>query len=152
MANRWFEDFEVGQVFATRGVTVTEAGIIDFALRYDPQRFHTDVEAAARTPFGGLIASGLHTLSLAARLFLDLQLLERSGIGAPGIETLAWTAPVRPGDTLRVEAEVLETVASRSKPGQGTVRIGFTTVNQRGETVMRHTIAHLVRRRGEDVC
>ena len=147
MDNQWFEEFEVGQRFVTQGVTLTEASIIDFAIRYDPQRFHVDKEAAARTPFGGLIASGFQTLCLSFRKFFDLGVIRESGIGAPGIEELRWTAPVRPGDTVHVETEVIEIRPSRSKPDRGIVRIRYTTRNQRRETVMILIVPQIVARR-----
>ena len=150
MGNQWFEEFEVGQRFVSQGVTFTEASIIDFASRYDPQRFHIDREAAARTPFGGLVASGFQTLGLSFRRFFELGVIRESGIGAPGIEELRWTAPVRPGDTIRVEVEVIEIRPSRSKADRGVVRMRYTTRNQRGETVMILIVPQLVARRPAD--
>ena len=147
MKSQWFEDFEIGQRFVSQGVTLTEASIIDFASRYDPQRFHSDTEAAGQTPFGGLVASGFQTLALSFRMFFDLGVIRESSIGAPGLEELRWTAPVRPGDTLYVEAEVIETRPSGSKPDRGTVRMRYTTHNQRGETVMILTVPQFVTRR-----
>ena len=147
MESQWFEDFEVGQRFVSQGVTFTEASIIDFASRYDPQRFHIDAEAAVQTHFGGLVASGFQTLALSFRMFFDLGVVRESSIGAPGLEELRWTAPVRPGDTLYVEVEVIETRPSGSKPDRGTVRMRYTTRNQRGETVMLLTVPQLVARR-----
>ncbi len=147
MDNQWFEDFEVGQCFVSRGVTLTEASIIDFAIRYDPQRFHIDREAAVRTPFGGIVASGFQTLGLSFRMFFELGAIRESGIGAPGIEDLKWSAPVRPGDTVHTEAEVLELRPSRSKPDRGIVRLRFAAVNQHGETVMTLIVPQLVLRR-----
>ena len=147
MGNQWFEEFEVGQRFVSQGVTVTEASIIDFASRYDPQRFHVDVEAAARTHFGGLVASGFQTLGLSFRKFFELGVIRESGIGAPGVEELRWTAPVRPGDTLHTEAEVLEVRPSRSKPDRGIVRLRYTALNQRGETVMVMVVPQIVSRK-----
>ena len=150
MGNQWFEEFEVGQRFVSQGVTFTEASIIDFASRYDPQRFHIDREAAARTPFGGLVASGFQTLGLSFRMFFELGVIRESGIGAPGIEELRWTAPVRPGDTIRVEVEVIEIKPSRSKADRGVVRMRYTTRNQRGETVMILIVPQFVARRPAD--
>ena len=147
MSSQWFEDFEVGQHFVSQGVTITEASIIDFATRYDPQRFHIDREAAAKTHFGGLIASGFQTLGLSFRMFFELGVLRDSGIGAPGIEGLRWTAPVRPGDTLYTEAEVIEVRPSRSKTDRGTVRLLYTARNHRGETVMTLIVPQIVARR-----
>ena len=150
MGNLWFEEFEVGQRFVSQGVTFTEASIIDFASRYDPQRFHIDREAAARTPFGGLVASGFQTLGLSFRMFFDLGVIRESGIGAPGLEELRWTAPVRPGDTVCVETEVLELKPSKSKADRGIVRMRYTARNQRGETVMILIVPQIVARRPAD--
>ena len=150
VSSQWFEDFQAGQRFVTQGVTVTESSIIDFATRYDPQRFHVDREAAARTHFGGLIASGFQTLGLTFRKFFELGVIRESGIGAPGIEDLRWTAPVRPGDTLHAEVEVIEVRPSRSKSDRGTVRLLYTTRNHRGETVMTLIVPQIVARRPSD--
>ena len=150
MKSQWFEDFEIGQRFVSQGVTFTEASIIDFASRYDPQRFHIDTEAAGQTPFGGLVASGFQTLALSFRMFFDLGVIRESSIGAPGLEELRWTAPVRPGDTLYVEAEVIEVRPWNSKPDYGTVRMRYTTRNQRGETVMILTVPQFISRRPPD--
>ena len=147
MGNQWFEDFEVGQRFVSQGVTFTEASIIDFASRYDPQRFHVDKEAAAQTHFGGIIASGFQTLALSFRKFFELGVIRESGIGAPGIEDLRWTAPVRPGDTLYTEAEVIELRPSRSKPDRGFVRLRYVARNQHGEAVMTLIVPQIVARR-----
>lgn len=86
MSTRYFDDFRVGERFTTRGVTFTESGIVDFALRFDPQPFHIDVQAAAESPYGGIIASGFQTLVLAFRMFWDMGLLAGSSMGSPGIE------------------------------------------------------------------
>lgn len=147
MGNQWFEDFEAGQRFVSQGVTLTEASIIDFAIRYDPQRFHIDREAAAQTPFGGLVASGFQTLGLSFRMFFELGVIRESGIGAPGIEDLKWLAPVRPGDTVHTEVEVVDLRPSRSKTDRGTVRMRYATVNQHGETVMTMIVPQFVLRR-----
>ena len=147
MDNQWFEDFEVGQRFVSQGVTFTEASIIDFATRYDPQRFHIDREAAARTPFGGIVASGFQTLALSFRMFFQLGVIRESGIGAPGIEDLKWLAPVRPGDTVHTEIEVIELRPSRSKTDRGVVRQRYTARNQRGERVMTLIVPQIVSRR-----
>ena len=145
-ADRYFDDFQVGERFRSRGVTVTESDIVRFALAYDPQPFHIDVEAAAKSSFGGLIASGLHTLCLGWRMFLDEGLLKACSMGSPGIEELRWTAPVRPGDTLYTEAEVLEMRRSSSKPDRGSLRMGYCIVNQRHETVLTMTIVQILKR------
>lgn len=145
---RYFEDFAAGERFRCRGVTLTEAEVVNFALAYDPQPFHIDKEAAADSPFGGLIASGLQTFALGWRMFLQEGLLAACSMGSPGIDELRWTAPVRPGDTLYIEAEVLETKPSSSRPDRGTLRMGYRILNQRGETVLTMKILHILRKRG----
>lgn len=147
MADRYLEDFRVGEVFETRGLTLTEAQIIDFALRYDPQPFHLDVRAAERSLFGGLIASGFQTLALTFRLFYDTGVVRAANLGGTGAEQVQWLKPVRPGDTLRVRVEVLEVVPSRSDPTRGRVRFAYTTYNQADEVVMTMVLVHIVARR-----
>ena len=132
----YFEDFKVGDELTSPGITVTEAQIIDFALRFDPQPFHVDVTAASQSMFGGLIASGFHTAALTFRLFWQTGALTDGSIGSPGLDELRWLKPVRPGDTLHVNAKVVEIRRSTSKPDRGAVKIAYTTVNQHGEAVM----------------
>ena len=132
MTSRFLDDFTPGQHFTTPGVTLTEADIIDFAWRYDPQPFHLDVTAAANSPYGGLIASGFQSLALCFRLFIQSGLLAESSMGSPGIDELRWLLPVRPGDTLHGRVEVLEVRPSRSKPDRGITRFKYQAVNQRG--------------------
>ncbi|HEY0834047.1 MAG TPA: MaoC family dehydratase [Azospirillum sp.] len=146
MAGRCFEDFRVGDVIETEGVTVTDSQIIDFALRFDPQPFHMDVEAAAQGAFGGLIASGFHTLSLSFRLFRDTGVLTGTSLGSGGGDELRWLRPVRPGDTLRVRVEVTEVSPSR-REDRGNVSLAYTTLNQRGEAVITVTFRHIIARR-----
>lgn len=147
MDTRYLDDLQPGERFCTGGVTLTEAEIIDFAWRYDPQPFHLDTGAAEQSPYGGLIASGFQSLALCFRLFIQTGVLAQSSLGSPGIDELRWLAPVRPGDTLHCEVEVLETRPSSSKPDRGISRLRYAAVNQRGETVMTFVIAHLLRRR-----
>lgn len=146
MNGRYFEDFRVGDVIETEGVTITESQIIDFALRFDPQPFHLDVEAAAQGAYGGLIASGFHTLSLSFRLFRDTGVLTGTSLGSGGGDELRWLRPVRPGDTLRVRVEVLE-VSPSKREDRGNVRMAYTTLNQKGEPVMTATFRHIIARR-----
>jgi acyl dehydratase len=147
---RYFDDFSPGDRFVSKGVTFTEADIISFALRYDPQPFHIDVEAAAQSPYGGLIASGFHTLSQSFRMMLQEGVFSESSMGSPGMDELRWLAPVRPGDTLRMEGEVAEVRPSSSKPDRGILKMDYRAVNQRGETVMTLKVMHLLRRRMDD--
>lgn len=149
MHTRWFNEFHVGDKFDTRGITLTEAQIVDFALTYDPQHMHVDATAAEAGPFGGLIASGFQTLALSFRLFYDLGLVVDSNIVGPGMDEVRWTAPVKPGDTIRTAVEVVEARESRSKPDRGTVRFQFTVLNQRDETVMTYLAITIIRKRPE---
>jgi len=143
----YLEDFTPGREFLTDGVTITEAQILDFALAFDPQPFHLDVEAAKQSIFGGLIASGFHTMALTFRLFAQTRALAASSLGSPGVDELRWIRPVRPGDTLRAVVRVAEQRPSTSKPDRGIVRLQWTTLNQAGESVLTMTSMQLVRRR-----
>lgn len=142
---RYFEDYLPGSVSEFGSIAVDEAEIIDFAKRFDPQEFHIDPEAAARGPFGGLIASGWHTGALMMRMLVDNYLSKVSSLGSPGIDELRWPRPVRPGDTLRLRATVLDTKRSRSKPDRGVVRTLFEVLNQNGEVVMSVKAMTLIR-------
>ncbi|HBO69183.1 MAG TPA: acyl dehydratase [Deltaproteobacteria bacterium] len=146
---RFLDDFRVGERFVSDGVTVTESEIIRFALQYDPQSFHLDVTAAEKSPYGGLIASGFHTLSLCFRMFIQQGVIAASSIGSPGIDDVRWLAPVRPGDTLRTETEVLEVKPSSSKPDRGILRMKYLGVNQNDARVISFILNHLLRRRTE---
>ena len=144
---RYFDDFKPGDRFGSAPLAVSEALIVEFGRFYDPQLFHTDPQAASETIYGGLIASGLQTIALTFKLFLETGTLAGSSLGSPGLDEIRWKVPVRPGDTPRVVAEVLEVRASSSKPDRGIVRIHYTTVNQRGEAVLTFVGNQLLRRR-----
>ncbi len=146
MADKFFDDFRVGERFLSERATITESEILEFARRFDPQPFHIDPEAAKESPYGGLIASGYHTLSLGFRLFYDTGAIADCGMGSPGIDEIRWPLPVRPGDALRTEAEVLEMRPS-SKPGRGVMTMNFRVLNQRGETVLTMRAIMLLKRR-----
>ncbi|HEU4437724.1 MAG TPA: MaoC family dehydratase [Methylomirabilota bacterium] len=143
----YLEDFTPGREFRTDGATITEAQILDFALAFDPQPFHLDVEAAKQSIFGGLIASGFHTMALTFRLFAQTRALAACSLGSPGVDELRWLRPVRPGDTLRAIVRVVEQRPSTSKADRGLVRLQWTTLNQSGEAVLTMTSMQLVRRR-----
>ena len=148
MANsRFLDDLEVGERFSTRAATLSEEDILDFARRFDPQPFHVDREAASRSIYGGLIASGFHTASLVFRLFIELGLFTESSMGSPGADELLWRAPVRPGDSLRTEVEVLEVRPSSTKPDRGIARLRYRGFNQRDEEVIRFTVNQLLKRK-----
>lgn len=147
MTTRYFEDFTEGEVFETRGATFTESQIIDFALLYDPQPMHVDKSFAEAGPFGELIASGFHTLSLCFRLFYDEGYIVHSNIIGVGLDDVRWTAPVRPGDTLRCRVEVLELRPSRSKPDRGSMKFKLTALNQEDIEVMHFDSTCILKRR-----
>lgn len=143
----WFEDFPVGRVFEGPGPTVTEAQIIEFASKYDPQSFHVDPAAAKESIYGGLISSGWLTASLTMRMIFDAYLKDSAGMGSPGIDNLRWHRPVRPGDTLRMKMTVQESRPSTSKPDRGIVVNLWEVFNQRDELVMAMTGMSMVKRR-----
>lgn len=144
---RYFEDFKPGDRFESSRLTISEALIIDFGRFYDAQVFHTDPEAAKTTIYGGLIASGLQTIAITFKLFFETGTIAACSLGSPGLDDIRWRAPVRPGDTLQVVAEVSETRPSTSKADRGIVRVLYTTVNQHGEVVMTLIGNQLCRRR-----
>ena len=143
---RFLDDFKVGEKFFTEGITVTESEIIRFAMQFDPQSFHLDVTAALKSPYKGLIASGFHALSLCFRMFIQKGVFAACSIGSPGIDEVRWLAPVRPGDTLRTETEVLEVKPSSSKPDRGILRMRYAGINQQGEKVISFILNHLLLR------
>jgi len=143
----YFEDFAVGQKFAsTTRRRVEAAEIKAFAASYDPQPFHLDEEAARGSVFAGLAASGWHTAALTMSLLVPSEFRPADGIVGFGGE-LSWLKPVRPGDELRVESEILELRPSRSRPDQGLVTVRVTTLNQQDEAVQTFTPTLLVNRR-----
>jgi acyl dehydratase len=131
---QYFEDLAVGQTFASGRLIVTAEEITAFAAQYDPQPFHLDAAAAEQTVFAGLAASGWHTAALTMRLIVGGEFRPAGGIVGFGGE-LSWLKPVRPGDELRVETEILETRISQSRPGQGLVKVRIATFNQHGDMV-----------------
>ncbi len=147
----YFEDFRVGQVYRTGGITLTEGQIIDFAHRYDPQPFHVNALAAAESPYGGLIASGFQTLALSFRLFIDLGVIQASGMGGPGIDELKWLMPVRAGDTLHCLTEVIEVRPSSTRIDRGYVKWRFQTLNQHSDVVMSYLLPGIVATRPRTV-
>ena len=150
MTGRSFDDFQVGERFVSPGITVTEADIVDFAFRYDPQPFHIDAIAASESPYGGLIASGFHTMALTFRMFWQTGVLAGCCLGSPGIDAVRWRLPVRPGDTLTASGEVLEARPSGSDPSRGIIRMRFTATNQHGEIVLTFEAAIFLRRSAQD--
>jgi acyl dehydratase len=145
--DRYFEDYVPGTVHEFGSIAVEKDEIIAFAQRFDPQPFHTDPEAAKQSVFGGLIASGWHTASLAMRLLVDHYISHVASLGSPGVDELRWLKPVRPGDALSLRVTLLEAQRSRSKPDQGFIRALTEALNQNGETVMTMKSGGFVRAR-----
>ena len=131
-----FSEFHSGQIIEAGPISVTEAEIIDFAQRFDPQWFHTDPVRTAASRWGGVIASGWHTCALAMRLAVDGPLADSESFGSPGLAYLRWLNPVRPGDELRLRAEVIETRRARSQPTLGILRWRWRMFRQDGAEVL----------------
>jgi acyl dehydratase len=140
----YFEDYLPGTTYECGSVGIDQASIVTFAKEFDPQPFHVDPEAAAAGPYGGLIASGWHTAALVMRLLVENFLAAESSLGSAGLDELRWPHPVRPGDTLRVRATVVESRRSLSKPDRGIVKTMVEAVNSGGATVMRATAINFV--------
>ena len=144
----WLDDLETGQETYFGSTEVTREEVIDFARRYDPQPFHLSDEAAAKTHFGRLAASGWHTCAMVmgviARHVVET---EQAGLGSPGIDELRWLKPVYPGDTLHVHSKIVEVRPSRSKPEIGSFRSATVVTNQDGVTVLTFTSIVLMRRK-----
>lgn len=145
----YLDDLAPGQSYGSGETTVSEADIVAFATQFDPQPFHLDAAAAKSTFFGGLAASGWHTAALTMRLLVESELRLSGGIIGAGMDELRWPKPLRPGDTIRLESEVIEVRPSRSRPSQGLAKIRTTTLNQHGEAVQVLVANLLVVRRPE---
>ena len=145
--DRYFEDYVAGAVHRFGSIAVEEDEVIAFASRFDPQDFHTDPEAARRTVFGGLIASGWHTAGLMMRLYAEHYLTKVGSLASPGVDELRWIKPVRPGDTLAVRVTILDAVPSRSKPDRGVVTSFIEVLNQAEEVVMSMRAINMIKRR-----
>ncbi len=143
--DRYFEDYVPGSVYEFGSIVMEEKEMIDFARRYDPQAFHTDPDAARKTVFGGLIASGWHTGALSMRLIVDHYLSRVASLGSLGIDEVRWLKPVRPGDELSIRVTVLHARPSQSKPDRGVVRSLVEVMNQDREVVMSRTAVNIVR-------
>ncbi|WP_407518713.1 MaoC family dehydratase [Methylobacterium oryzisoli] len=148
MTPLYFEDLAPGQVYRSGDLVVTAEAIKRFAAEYDPQPFHLDEERAGASFFGGLAASGWHTAALTMRLLVESGLPLAGGIIGAGMDELRWPRPLRPGDTIRLESEVLELRPSRSRPMQGLAKVRTTTLTQDGAPV-QVLVANLVVMRRE---
>ena len=147
MTGRYFEDYAVGQTFGSLRMRVDAERVRSFASEFDPQPFHLDAAAAARTVFRGLVASGWHTAAMSMRLFVDGDLKPEGGIVGMGFDEFRWPRPVRPGDELRLKSEVLEVRPSSSRPQLGLIKVRTTTLNPNDEPVQIMVGNLLVRRR-----
>src|SRR5688572_4702411 len=139
MPKHYWEDFHPGDAWQFGSHTFTRDEMLTFARQYDPQPFHIDEEAARRSIYGGLIASGWQTVSVCFRLAVEGLIGDTASMGSPGLDELRWLKPVRPGDTISARAEVLESRPSQSKPDRGSVRMRYEATNQRGEVVLSWT-------------
>lgn len=144
---RFWKGFRVGDVVELGPVTATEEEIVEFASRFDPQPFHLDAEAGRQSPFGGLIASGWHSVPIYMGMFVRDVLDGTASLGSPGVEELRWLAPVRPGDRLRGRAVITDVVPSSTNPRRGTVIGTHELINQDDVVVMRFTSRPFVARR-----
>jgi len=144
----YFEDLPAGDVRESPPRTITREEMLAFARQYDPQPFHLDEDAARKTIYGGLIASGWLTVAVMMRLLWDTLLKDAVSLGSPGADEVRWLKPVRPGDTLRARFMVVEAIPSRSKPDRGVVKTLTEVRNQHGEVVMTMRGLGLFGRRG----
>jgi acyl dehydratase len=135
-AKYYWEDLFVGKVIELGSREVSRDEIIEFARRYDPQPFHTDEEAAKISIYGGLIASGWHTCAMVMRLLYDGLLAHAASLGSPGVDSVRWLEPVRPGDTLHARMTIVDSRPSSSKPDRGTIKSKWEVLNQNDELVM----------------
>jgi acyl dehydratase len=142
----WFDDLKLGMRFATGEKLVTREDIVRFAAEFDPQPFHLDEAAAEHTILKGLAASGWHTAAIAMRLAIEARPFGPHPLFGIGVDELRWLAPVRPGDVIRLEGEVIELTPSKTRP-QGVARIKWTAFNQRGEPVYTFTPIGIVPRK-----
>ncbi|MGF6872782.1 MaoC family dehydratase [Paraburkholderia sp. MM5477-R1] len=137
MTRRYLEDLKIGEAWTSEKVIVEADDIIEFGRKFDPQPFHTDPEAAKASPFGGLVASGWHLAALAMKLCVGARLFGETPVIGMGADELRWLQPVRPGDTVHVERELVDVESIPDKPRRGIARARIDLKNQRGELVMR---------------
>jgi acyl dehydratase len=145
--DRWFEDYVPGSVYEFGHVSLSETEIVEFARRYDPQSIHTDPASSTTGPFGGLIASGVHTMAVCMRLYVDHYISHVASLASPGLDEIRWPRPVRPGDRLRIRVAVVTARASRSKPDRGLVHSAVEALNQDDDIVLSFTAVNFFARR-----
>jgi acyl dehydratase len=136
MVLRYFEDFHVGDVFELGSRSLTQEQIIAFAREYDPQPFHTDPEAAKHSAFGTLVASGWQTVGVYMSLMVKGFLNGVASMGSPGIDSIKWLKPVKPGDQLHARVTIIEATASKSRPDRGILKTVAEMRNQDGDVIM----------------
>ncbi len=147
MDDRWFEDYSAGSVYEYGHLTVTEAEILEFAAKFDPQPIHVDPEFAATGPFGGIIGSGWHSAGLAMRLIADHYLSRVASMASPGVDELRWRVPLRPGDTVKLRTTIAETRPSRSKGDRGLVITQVELINSDGGVPVAFRAMNILLRR-----
>ena len=147
MAELYLEDLKIGDRFGSDTIEVTEQSIVEFARQFDPQPFHLDAEAARQSIFKEFTTSGWHTAAMSMRLFVTGEFKPIGGSIGLAVDELRWPQPVRPGDVLKLETEILDVRKSRSKPDRGIIRIRNVTTNQRGEIVQTFLAFVMIRRR-----
>lgn len=144
----FFDDIQVGLRFESDSHVVSRTDILDFAKSFDPNPFHSDDEAARAVGYPGIMASGLHTLSISFRLFFELHVWDESIMPSPGLDKVRWLKPLFGGQSIYIRATVMETTASRSKPDRGVVRLLHETIEtSSGETIFTAEGLHRLRRR-----
>ena len=146
-ASLFFDDFKPGDSFTSRGGSLSEAEIMEFASKYDPQPFHIDKAAAKKSIFGGLIASGFQTIGFSFRQIWDTGVFGDANLGGHGIDEVRWMKPVFPGETLTVTATIEEMVPSKSRPDRGTAKVRYVTSNAGGEKVFSMLAMQILKRR-----
>jgi acyl dehydratase len=149
LSERYLEDFAVGQTFGSGRLRIEGERALAFAAEFDPQPFHLDEAAARRSIFGGLTASGWHTAAVTMRLLVETELKPAGGLVGAGLDECRWPRPVRPGDELRVECEVVEVRPSKSRLAHGLIKLRTTTLNQHDEAVLVYVVNMIVQRRSE---
>ena len=146
-SEHYLEDFAEGQIFGSGRLRIDKERTLAFATEFDPQPFHLDEAAARRSIFGGMTASGWHTAAVTMRLLVETELKPAGGLIGAGLDGCRWPRPVRPGDELRVECEVIEVRPSKSRPVQGLIKLRTTTLNQHDEAVLVYAVNMVVQRR-----
>lgn len=145
-SEQYLDEFTVGQKFGSGRIAIDESAIKRFAADFDPQPFHLDDEAAQRTLFQGLAASGWHTAALTMKLLVESEFKPAGGIVGAGLEQVTWPRPTRPGDELHLETEIVEIRPSKSRPEQGIVKVRVTTLNQKEEILQMYVGSLVVKR------